>query len=83
MKRFDLMQQINARGTFRASKFALPILRRRAIRISSYCRRRSTSRRSGSRRTRLSVSYWRPKRACGRLCHYCASIAFGMRRVLR
>ena len=26
MKRFDLMQQINARGTFMASKFALPYL---------------------------------------------------------
>ncbi len=33
MKRFDLMQQINARGTFMVSKFCLPHLRRRPIRM--------------------------------------------------
>ena len=54
MKRFDLMHQINARGTFMVSKFAVPYLEKAPIRISSCCRRRSTSRRSGSRRTRLT-----------------------------
>jgi citronellol/citronellal dehydrogenase len=42
MKRFDLMHQINARGTFMASKFAV-----QPIRISSCCRRRSTCRKNG------------------------------------
>src|SRR5580658_9134836 len=35
MKRFDLMHQINARGTFVVSKWAIPIWRRRPIRTSS------------------------------------------------
>ena len=35
MKRFDLMQQINARGTFIVSKWAIGIWRRRPIRIFS------------------------------------------------
>ena len=34
MKRFDLMHQINARGTFMVSKYAIPHLRRRQIRTS-------------------------------------------------
>ena len=34
MRRFDLMHQINARGTFMVSKYALPYLRRPRTRIS-------------------------------------------------
>jgi citronellol/citronellal dehydrogenase len=46
MKRFDLMHQINTRGTFACSQACL-----RKTRTSSTCRRRSTWRRTGSART--------------------------------
>ena len=49
MKRFDLMQQINARGTFMVSNFAVPYLERRPTRISWCCRRRLSSTRGRSR----------------------------------
>ena len=43
MKRYDLMHQINGRGTFLTSRRAFPISRRRKTRISSYFRPRSIS----------------------------------------
>ena len=55
MKRFDLMFDVNVRGTFACSQACLPHLkaaaRPDAIRTSSRSRRRSTSMRNGSAAT--------------------------------
>jgi citronellol/citronellal dehydrogenase len=61
MKRFDLMFDVNVRGTFACSRPACRISEtpqpRDAIRTSSRCRRRSTSTPSGSAAT--SPTRWR------------------------
>ena len=52
MNRFDLMFEVNARGAFACARRPVcRIWRRRAIRTSSICRRRSAWIRSGSRTT--------------------------------
>jgi NAD(P)-dependent dehydrogenase (short-subunit alcohol dehydrogenase family) len=47
MKRYDLMQDINVRGSFLLTKTCLPHLARPRTRTSSRCRRPSTWRRAG------------------------------------
>ena len=51
MKRYDLMQDINTRGTFVVSRACIPHLGGRRTRTSSRCRRRSASTRAGWART--------------------------------
>ena len=51
IRRFDLMHQVNARGTFLATQHACRTCCAPPTRTSSTSRRRSTSTRAGSRRT--------------------------------
>ena len=57
MKRYDLMQDVNTRGTFLLSRTCVPHLERPTTRTSSRSARRSASTRSGSPGT--SPTRWR------------------------